>query len=193
MAITKDAGWGAHHVVLLWPLPQWFPAVVFVEASRWKPLERRRAGALALAATMVFLVGENLLLTDEYLYQLASFGALRSWSDGIYQLSGEIGGMPAVRHFVVDDWGIANALQVLRRGSVPLVVAQDWGGARQAGDIWIGHTPEFQQRPGGNERIFQAARSAGFEKQMIKTVPDRNGQPVYEIFRFVRTGAAVAP
>ena len=33
MAITKDAGLGAHHVILLWPLPHWFLAVAFVEAA----------------------------------------------------------------------------------------------------------------------------------------------------------------
>jgi hypothetical protein len=30
------------------------------------------------------------------------------------------------------------------------------------------------------------AREAGFEKQIIETVPDRNGRPVFEIFHFVR-------
>ena len=44
MAITKDAGLGAHHVVLLWPLPQWFLAVAFVEAAAWRPLQWRNAG-----------------------------------------------------------------------------------------------------------------------------------------------------
>jgi len=28
---------------------------------------------------------------------------------------------------------------------------------------------------------------------MIETVPDRNGHPVFEIFRFVRAAAAVTP
>jgi hypothetical protein len=32
------------------------------------------------------------------------------------------------------------------------------------------------------------ALAAGFEKRMIETVQDRNGRPVFEIFRFVRTG-----
>jgi hypothetical protein len=205
MALTKDAGWSVHHVVLLWPLPQWFLAVVFVEASRWKPLEWRRAGAVALAAAMVFLAGENLLLTNEYFYQLARYGSLGSWSDAIYQLSGEVGRIQSA-HFVVDDWGIVNSLLVLRGGSVSLVMAnekflapgiteagRDWDRARLAEDVWIGHTPEYQQRAGVNERIVQAARSAGFEKQIIKIVPDRNGQPVFEIFRFVRAAANVAP
>jgi hypothetical protein len=185
MAVTKDAGWGAHHVVLLWPLPHWFLAVALVEVSqriRWP-----RVGAVALAAAMLFLVGENLLLTNEYFYQLATFGALGSWSDAIYQLSEEASRMQSAR-IVVDDWGIANALQVLHGGSLPLVMAdgRGWEPARLAEEVWIGHTPEYQQTAGASERIIQAARSAGFEKQMIETVPDRNGRPVFEIFRFMR-------
>ena len=39
MAITKDAGLSAHHITLLWPLPQWFLAVAFVEAAAWRPLQ----------------------------------------------------------------------------------------------------------------------------------------------------------
>jgi len=185
MAVTKDAGWGAHHVVLLWPLPHWFLAVALVEVSqriRWP-----RVGAVALAAAMLFLVGENLLLTNEYFYQLATFGALGSWSDAIYQLSEEASRMQSAR-IVVDDWGIANALQVLHGGRLPLVMAdgRGWEPARLAEEVWIGHTPEYQQTAGASERIIQAARSAGFEKQMIETVPDRNGRPVFEIFRFMR-------
>ncbi len=193
MALTKDAGWGAHHVVLLWPLPQWFVAVAFVEGSRWKGLEWRRVGAVALAAAMVFLVGENLLLTNEYYYQLARYGALGSWSDAIYQLSAEVARMESA-HFVVDDWGIANGLLVLHGGGLSLVMADGraWDQTRLAEDVWIGHTPEYQQRAGANERIVEAARSAGFEKRIIKTVPDRNGQPVFEIFRFVRAAAKAA-
>jgi hypothetical protein len=187
MAVTIDAGAGAHHIVLLWPLPQWFLAVAFAEASSWKPLRWRRAGAVALAAGMVFLAGENLLLINEYFYQLTHYGALHSWSDAIYQLPGELGRMQTAR-FVVDDWGIDNPLLVLSDGQLPLVLAGDSSFAGLADDVWIGHTPEYQIA-GGNEKFVQAARSAGFEKHIIETVPDRNGRPVFEIFRFVRTAA----
>ncbi len=197
MAITKGAGLGAHHTVLLWPLPHWFLAVALVEASRWKALRWRKIGVVALAAAMVFLVGENLLLTNEYFYQLTRYGALGSWSDAIYRLSDEVSSIQP-EHFVVDDWGIVKPLVVLRGGSVPLLMADDsflapgisearreWDHTRLVEDVWIGHTPQYQQTAGANERIVQAARAAGFEKQLIKTVPDRNGRPVFEIFRFV--------
>ncbi len=186
MAITKDAGLGAHHLVLLWPLPQWFVAVALVEASRWRALRWRNVGAWALAAATVFLIGENLLLTNEYFYQLTRYGALGSWSDAIYRLSDEVGAMPA-DHFAIDDWGIANSLAVLRGGSASIALANEpFTRERFADDIWIGHTRDYEQRAGVNERIVQAARAAGFEKQLIQTVPDRYGRPVFEIFRFVR-------
>jgi len=186
MAVTKDAGLGAHHVVLLWPLPQWFVAVALVEASRWKALRWRNVGAWALSAAMVFLIGENLLLTNEYFYQLTRYGGLGSWSDAIYRLSDEVGAMPA-DHFAIDDWGIENSLEVLRGGSASLTLANEpFTRASFADDVWVGHTREYEQRAGVNDRAVQAARAAGFEKQLIKTVPDRNGHAVFEIFRFVR-------
>ena len=192
MAVTKHAGLGAHHVVLLWPLPQWFLAVVLVEASRWKVLRRRKIGAVALAVAMVFLIGDNLLLTNEYFYQLTRYGALGSWSDAIYWLSDEVGAMQPA-HFAIDDWGIANGLQVLRGGSASLaLVNEPLTRAGFVDHVWIGHTLEYEQKAGVNDRVVRAARAAGFEKQLIKTVPDRNGRPVFEIFRFVSGQAIVA-
>ena len=44
MAITKNAGLSAHHITLLWPLPQWFLAVALAEAAAWRPLGWRNAG-----------------------------------------------------------------------------------------------------------------------------------------------------
>jgi hypothetical protein len=131
-------------------------------------------------------------LINEYFYQLTHYGALHSWNDAIYQISCEVGRMQSAR-FVVDDWGIDNPLLVLSDGHLPLVLAGDSSFAGLADDVWIGHTPEYQQIAGGNEEIVQTARSAGFEKQIIKTVPDRNGRPVFEIFRFVRAPASVTP
>jgi hypothetical protein len=189
MALTKDAGLGAHHVVLLWPLPQWFLAVALVEATAWKPLGWKHAGAILLAAAVVFLTVENLLLTNEYFYQLASYGPTKSWSDAIFELSNELGHIQA-DHLVLDDWGILTPLIVLNGNRLPLVFAdQSFPGRsrdaqRLAQDVWIGHTPQFQQWAGENERIGAVARAAGLEKHIIETVADRNGRPVFEIFRF---------
>jgi len=203
MALTKDAGLGAHHVVLLWPLPHWFLAVALVEAAAWRPLQWKHAGAVLLAAVVIFLAVDNLLLTNEYFYQLETYGPTKSWNDAIFRLSEEAGRIPA--DLVVDDWGILAPLLVLHRNQLHLFFAdqaflapgipdddRNWFLTRLADDVWIGHTTQFLQWSDANERIIRVARSAGFEKHMIQTVPDRNGRAVFEIFRFVRMGGVAA-
>jgi hypothetical protein len=204
MAVTQNAGLGAHHVVLLYPLPHWFLAVAFVEAAAWRPLQWKNAGAILLVSGVLFLAVDNLLLTNEYFFQLDAYGATKSWSDAIFRLSDEAGHIQSPE-LVVDDWGILNPLIILHRNRLPLVLADQsflapgaaeadrrWFMRRLTDDVWIGHTTAFQQWAGANERIVRVARAAGFEKHLIETVPDRNGRPVFEIFRFVRAGAALA-
>ena len=147
---------------------------------------------------VLFLAGENLLLTNEYFYQFASAGPIKSWTDAIYRLMDEAGHIQA-DHLVLDDWGIMNPLIVLHRNRLPLRFADARSsiprsmrrlesGKSWFDYVWIGHTDPFQQVAGTNQRMVRVAREAGFEKQMIGTVPDRNGRPVFEIFRFVRPG-----
>jgi hypothetical protein len=94
-------------------------------------------------------------------------------------------------------------LIALHRNRLPLVYAdqlflapgvtkanREWSLHVMAEDVWIGHTPQFQQWTGANERMIGIAHEAGLEKRIIKTVPDRNGRPVFEIFRFVRASGA---
>jgi hypothetical protein len=198
MAITKNAGEGAHHVVLLWPIPHWFMAVALTEASLWQWLRWRRMGECLLAMAILYLAAENLLVTNQYLYQLVRYGAARNWSDAIYRLSDETARWRGFE-LVVDDWGIMNPLVVLQRGRLPLILVE--GSFMAPGesekmrsyehglvehDIWIGHTPPYQEFIAINEHIQKSAESLGFRKQLIELVPDRNGRPVYEVFRFVR-------
>jgi hypothetical protein len=205
MAVTENAGLSPHHVTLLWPLPQWFLAVALVEAAAWRPLWWRNAGTVLLASAVLFLAVDNLLLANEYFYQLSAFGATKSWTDAIFRLSDEAGHITA-EHTVVDDWGILNPLIVLHRNRLRLFYADQsflalgnaqpdhqWFIDRLSEDVWIGHTTEFQQFAGQNDRIVRVAREAGYEKQMIKTVADRNGRPVFEIFHFVRTRKTKPP
>lgn len=204
MALTKGTGLGAHHVVLLWPLPQWLLAVAFVEAAAWRALQWKHAGTILLTTVVLVLVVDNLLLTNEYYYQLAAYGPVKSWDDAIFQLSDEAGHIQAPE-LAVYDWGILNALVVLHRNRLPLFLAdqgflapgladddRNYFLKRLAEDVWIGHTDAYEQIAGSNQRIVQLARTAGFEKQPIETVQDRNGRPVFQIFRFARSSGVLA-
>jgi len=194
MAITKGAGLAVHHAVLLWPIPHLFLAIVFAEAS----LRLRRFGMAVLAGALVFLAGTNLLVTNQYLYQLVCYGAAGSWTDAIDALSQVAGHLPA-EHVVVDDWGILGPLQFLHSGKLPLVLAGDdflapgandtqktWDRGLLEHGVWLGHTPPFEQFRGAAQTIVDRAAAAGYRKDLVQVVADRNGRGVFEVFRFVR-------
>jgi hypothetical protein len=192
MAITKNAGSAAHHIVLLWPIPHIFLAVAFAEAS----VRLRKIGGLVLVAAMLYLAAENLLVTNQYFYQLARFGPTSHWTDAIYELSRSVG-EPKPAIVVIDDWGILNQLLLLHRGRLPLEFAGDrflsagvskeqknWDLGRVEHGLWVGHAAAYEEFRGATDRIVKSAESAGFRKELLKVIPDRNGRPVFEIFRF---------
>jgi len=192
MAITKNAGSAAHHIVLLWPIPHMFLAVAFAEAS----LRLRKIGGWVVVAAMLYLAAENLLVTNQYFYQLARFGPSSHWTDAIYELSRSVGELKPAK-VVIDDWGMLDQLLLLHRGQLNLEFAGDqflspslgedeknWDRGRLEHGLWVGHTAAYEEFPGANDRIVKSAESAGFRKETIKVISDRNGRPVFEIFRF---------
>lgn len=182
MAITKDAGFSAHHVVLLWPIPHIFLAVAFAEAS----LRLRKIGEWVLLAATLYLAAGNLLLTNQYFYQMARYGPSSHWTDAIYELSRSVGELRLAR-LVIDDWGMLNQLLLLHRGQLPLDYVGDKflvDRGRLEQGLWVGHTTPYEEFRGVNDRVDKAAGAAGFRKEIIKVISDRNGRPVFEIFRF---------
>ncbi|MBI1788116.1 MAG: hypothetical protein HYR60_11275, partial [Acidobacteria bacterium] len=151
-----------------------------------------------LAAAMVYQVGQCLLVTNQNLYQLARYGAAGVWSDALYGLSAEIDQVHASQ-VVVIDWGMLNGIVTLHRGRLPVYTLSDdfiWQNfnADQRNyyrdyldrGVWIGHTPKYRLFPAVNDRVVQSTEEAGYRKEPIKTVQDRNGREVFEMFRFVR-------
>jgi 4-amino-4-deoxy-L-arabinose transferase-like glycosyltransferase len=192
MAIAKNAGSAAHHIVLLWPIPHLFLAVTFAEAS----LRLRKIGGWVLVVAMLYLAAENLFVTNQYFYQLARYGPSSHWTDAIYDLSRSVGELKPSK-LVIDDWGLINQLVLLHRGQLHLEFADErflsaslsaeernLDRERLEHGLWLGHTTPYEEFHGTNDRILKAAASAGFHKELIKVIADRNGRPVFEIFRF---------
>ncbi len=193
MALTKDAGGSAHHVMLLWPFPQVFLGVV-IQQLRFKPLQ---------VAAIVVLTLANLLVINQYVYQFEHAGSSAVWSDATGQLFDFMKTTPAEPYYVT-DWGMGNAMAFLSNGTLPLQPLDagfpsdaapnpDQLRERQTafaarGAIFVGHTAgneAFQVR----ERIEQAAREAGLSKVVIAVIPDSNGRPIFELYRLIPTVA----
>jgi len=190
MAVTRGAGDSAHHAVLLWPFPQLFLAVAMGEL-RWRPVA-------ALAA--IALVGLNLLVINQYIAQFERDGAESGFTDAIYPLSTSLVEVPGQNvHFA--DWGMLNSIALLHQGRLQLRVASnpfmidpiydtdEQHLATLVSDpngLFVGHVPARDVFPGVRARLDHAASKIGYRRDLIRTIPDSNGRPVFEVFRFVR-------
>ena len=52
--------------------------------------------------------------------------------------------------------------------------------------LWLGHTAGHEAFPRVNEHLEQFASAAGYRRELLRTVSDSNGRPIFEIFRFSR-------
>lgn len=196
MAFTKEAGGSAHHVVLLYPFPHLFAGVALAQASR----SLRRAGLAVLTAVLALVCGSNLVVLNQHLAQLVERGPTAVWTDAIEPLSTYLDGAGA-RHVYVADWGILDSLRLLDGGRLPLALFPDPRNIGPAdheaalrmlaepGVLVAGHTEKNEAFPGVNAALDALAEAAGYHKQLVKTIADRNGRPIFEVCRYVRGGA----
>jgi len=192
MAITRGAGTGIHHTVLLWPMPQLLVGVALASL-------RPRWTAPVLAAV---LVASNLLVINQYFVQLDQNGAGPEFSDAISALVSSLS-EASYRSVYVADWGIYEALVYLRQGHLPLhyspslLVAQNpnAGQLRQIAamiadpdGVLVTHVAGREVFQGVRERLERDAVSTGYEKHLIRTIDDSNSRPVFELWRFRPAG-----
>ena len=153
-----------------------------------------------LAAVLVYLVGANLLVTNEYFARLVRNGGGETWTDAIYPLSDSLRRVKA-RTIYINDWGIVDVLRMLNRGRLPLRVgshplskpqldAEDrrmvWKSISEPESIFVGHTDAAEQFGGVNAKLRALAEEAGYRREMVAEIADRNGRPIFEVFRFER-------
>jgi Dolichyl-phosphate-mannose-protein mannosyltransferase len=196
MAITANAGGSVHHAILIWPLPQMVIAVSFASASE----RLGRAGIPVLAAVAALVATSSLLVTNEYYTRMRRNGGGMNWTDAVFPLATRMATTPAKFVFSV-DWGIMDSLRLLDRGKLPLRIGTDpitkpelTDGDREflaqvissPEHVFINHTKDFEFFAGVNDKLVKYAETAGYRRQIECVVPDSNGRPVYEVYRFVK-------
>jgi 4-amino-4-deoxy-L-arabinose transferase-like glycosyltransferase len=195
MAFNKGTGGASHHVILLWPFPVVFLAIAFTAmAERFA-----RVGLIALAAVVAFLAVENLLTTNEYLTAFAVYGASGGWTDALYRLAGSVEKSESTSWYGLVDWGYLNGLRLLHEGDLPVFIAQVPAAGATPTDaeraevlreiespdrVFIQHTDDKQMFPGINGRFRDITGQLGYAEKPVRVIHDRNGRPVFELFRF---------
>jgi hypothetical protein len=194
MATTKGAGGSAHHVVFLWPFPQLFIATVLTGLPSWK----------AGRSIAIFLVFMNLLVINQYLFQIERDGPGDLFTDAINGLSSALSSHRTETVYLT-DWGIQNPVALLSKNPLKLENAEgdfnrdDIGEpernhiaqmARDRGAIFVRHAPGLEVYPGSRERVARAAADAGLHAEVVQTIADAHGRPVFEILRWSRSAPA---
>ena len=186
MALTKNAGAAAHHDVLLWPFPFLFAATVLA-AIPWRWLAIAAAGAL---------IAMNLLVVNQYVFQLERSGATGNFSDALISLENAL---PDGQTVYIADWGIRTTSELIHQGRLRAQMAlgqlqspdpdpsqRDQLAAMLADSnaIWVSHAPNREAFSGVDANLDRIATSLGYRRETIRTVDDSNGRPYFEIFRF---------
>lgn len=200
MFLTHNAGGGAHHAVLLWPMPMLITAMAIVALAESFP---RHASAIFVSIVSLLVVG-NLLNENEYLTHFATRGGIGGWTDAIYPLSGSLDNSTWVGAV---DWGYTNGLRVLHKGRINLFNTADYlpksqGASASSGELkemvgnpgllFVQHTESKQLIPHVNDVLRRRAAELGYAEHLELRVPDSSGDPVFEIFRFEPQASAPA-
>jgi hypothetical protein len=187
MALTKNAGGALHHEILLWPFPVLFAAVT-ISAIPWRWL------AISAGSAMVLL---NLLVVNQYVFQFERYGAAGNFTDALFPLARAL---PEGRRINVIDWGILPSMELAHRGRLlaryaadpvrtntpnPMEQGQLRAILAEPDALFVDHVAEREAFPGVGANLDKFAAAAGYRKQVVGTVSDSHGRPVFEIFIYV--------
>lgn len=191
MAFAGGGG-AAHHTSLLWPLPQMLVALTIAD------LMGRCAVANRLASLVVALaVSDNLLLTNQYLYQFIRNGPSPTWSDAI-DLLAQDKMLKSASRVVLPDWGITDSLCVLMKNTPPsqgldLTRAREDGSSDEykaflalASDqqaIWILRSHQAANSSNRDLDQLNNIRELGFSATVERSVYDSHGRLTFNIVR----------
>jgi 4-amino-4-deoxy-L-arabinose transferase-like glycosyltransferase len=187
MAITRNAGMAIHHTVLLWPMPHLLVGAAFGSLP-WRWL---RVGLVSL------LVAANLLVINQYIVQFERNGPGEYFTDAVNPLAAALSGSPSDTIYFI-DWGMwepayffQRRTMDLRESYAELIPALPDAEQRREIDamianphaLFVDHVPEREAFRGVGQHLETIARSEGYEKVPVDAVADRNGRPVFQIFR----------
>ncbi|MEO8659998.1 MAG: hypothetical protein ABI693_16125 [Bryobacteraceae bacterium] len=165
----SGGGWGAHHIVLLWPAAQVLIALALAG------LERRVA--IAIGALLVL---SNVAVTARYVQLAETAGPAPLWSDAMEPLTRTLQQLQPTEVVAV-DWGIAHPLLLLSAGRLPISIADP---PKLRESLTLGAV--IVTRPDGHE--VQAGRNA--QLRAIATpsceqrLSDSHGRPAFLLLRF---------
>jgi 4-amino-4-deoxy-L-arabinose transferase-like glycosyltransferase len=179
MIVTAGTGTAAHHAILLWPF-HFLAIAAALAAIPW---------AWISAAVTILLCASNVLVTNEYYWELVHNGPDIRWTDALYSLESDLERLRSPEVYIV-DWGILESLKLLSDGAMPVrgVELGDPENLRKiiadSRSVFVAHSAAFAYFPGDRSALEDFATGAGYEEISTEVVYDRYGRATFDVFRF---------
>jgi len=175
MAITREGGISAHHVVLIWPWPHAFAAITLAAAIP----NRAVLAAITAAATL------SCAAVNWHDYSLLhQRGTYPPWSDAIYPLARYLNDTRPPQVFI-NDWGIMDQVRLLSAGRLRVHNSLDLPPERYVtlGDaLFVEHTDEWESIKGTNQRLRAVP---GYQVETLRLITDSKQRPIFRVYRFI--------
>jgi 4-amino-4-deoxy-L-arabinose transferase-like glycosyltransferase len=182
ISLTKYTGF-AHHLVLMYPMPQ-----LLVAGAIGSVLGNRKYTTAALA---VLMVGANLLVFSTYIVQLRRSGPYGMFSDANLPLAKSLS--EKLDHVYPLDSGLWENVWLMHEGRLwmqPLfILSQPLDGIENAlkdpQGVFVDHVPGHEYLVGTAARLDEIAKPLGLYKTLVRTIYDSKGRPQMDVFRYV--------
>jgi 4-amino-4-deoxy-L-arabinose transferase-like glycosyltransferase len=189
---------GANHLILVWPIPQTFVAVALVSladlATETMPA-RRQVWVVSFGLLALVFAGGEVLTTYRYHSTLAQSRGSGHFSDAIYELAQDLE-QPGTPRVVALDWGFLRNLQLLSENRINVVERFTYASPpgeefaayledlmRKPDDLYLFHSLKYTAFLGHWEAFDRAAYRHGLTPVPVKIYRQRDGQPVYLLYR----------
>jgi 4-amino-4-deoxy-L-arabinose transferase-like glycosyltransferase len=184
MAINPHAGGSAHHVILLWPLPQAIIGISFAAASR----RTRKIGAPLAAAATAVLCLSCLLVTAGYYRKIVRNGAPPNWSAAVFPMAESLRNSGAQEVYAM-DWGILDTVRLINR-NVPLmrngVAGLNEHDVTAEGRLFVTHAEGAVVLPDVDAQAVKAAAAFGYRRETVGVWTDGYGRDIFEVYRWAK-------
>jgi 4-amino-4-deoxy-L-arabinose transferase-like glycosyltransferase len=173
MWMLRDAGSGPHHTILCYPAPHFLVAAT--GAALLQGLSVRASSVMKVL--LAVLVGSNLWLLAEYYRAARVNGFSVYWTNGMGSLAEVISAQPLP--VVCLDWGICSGLQIEVHDGIPFL---DDPTPRE-GVLFVSHCDDSIIDVARTSQFQEALATSGLRAKSRQVVPDKQGHPVFCLFR----------
>jgi hypothetical protein len=192
-AVTPGGSY-PHHVLLAYPAPHLAAAALLVQGARLLRGAGRPLAIAAAAATAAAVLAVDVTADVHVISRLRTSGGSGNFSDRIYALDDYLLRRDRSRRLVVLDWGIYQNVIALSEGRLRGVeLYQQLTKDRPRGSVldqlddptarYLLHAPAATNFPAARRRFFAYLRAHGARAHLEKAIPDRQGDPLFEVYR----------